>query len=123
MRCILHLGQPARYPRAQRKNTLDLLEIYKRRVSRPLGMQSCSVWIFLSYLYLGEMPCRLRDFVFSWQQGAPIECDYESSLGTQWDCRLSCCRHFLSKTRSFSTVTFFVVKGQVLGKIRNEVFS
>lgn len=34
MRCILHLGQPARYPRAQRKNTLDLLEIYKRRVSR-----------------------------------------------------------------------------------------
>ena len=34
MRCILHLGQPARYPRAQGKNTLDLLEIYKRRVSR-----------------------------------------------------------------------------------------
>ena len=123
MRCILHLGQPARYPRAQRKNTLDLLEIYKRRVSRASRDAILLSLDFPQLLLSGRDALSLESFFFSWQQGAPIECDYESSLGTQWDCRLSCCRHFLSKTRSFSTVTFFVVKGQVLGKIRNEVFS
>lgn len=122
MRCILHLGQPARYPRAQRKNTLDLLEIYKRRVSRA-SRDAILLSLDFPQLLLSGRDALSLEFFFSWQQGAPIECDYESSLGTQWDCRLSCCRHFLSKTRSFSTVTFFVVKGQVLGKIRNEVFS